>query len=184
MCRSSVSFSDVTVAISVFEAVHKAHSVFGPFDPGQPRIIRSTLAFCLDQICEENVLCDYIFKKPSQTKLHAGTKRPHDEPSASFSWQFAMSDFGLQRAFAPRSLALVGGSPRPSSLGAKVLRNLCGGGFAGEIAVANPNHQSIGGLTTFPNLSSLPFVPDLIVITTPAPSIPDIVREAGKLRVA
>ena len=61
---------------------------------------------------------------------------------------------------------------------------MCGGGFAGEIAVANPNHQSIGGLTTFPNLSSLPFVPDLIVITTPAPSIPDIVREAGKLRVA
>lgn len=95
-----------------------------------------------------------------------------------------MSDFGLQKVFAPRSLALVGGSPRPSSLGAKVLRNLCDGGFTGEIGVVNPRHKLIGGKTTSSDLSSLPFVPDLIVITAPAPAIPDIIKEAGKLGVA
>jgi len=95
-----------------------------------------------------------------------------------------MSTFRLERLFAPRSVAVVGGSPRPSSLGTVVLRNLASGGFAGEIAVVNPNHASIGGRTTFPNLASLPFVPDLVVVTAPASVIPDIVAQAGRRGVA
>jgi signal transduction histidine kinase len=95
-----------------------------------------------------------------------------------------MSSFGLERLFAPRSLALVGGSVRPSSLGAKVLQNLVSGGFAGEIAVVNPKYPAIDGKNTYPDLASLPFVPDLIVITAPAPSIPGIMAKAGRLGVA
>src|SRR5215470_1487654 len=95
-----------------------------------------------------------------------------------------MSSFGLERLFEPKSVALIGGSPRPSSLGAKVLQNLSKGGFAGEIVVINPNHGAIDGFNTFRNLSLLPFVPDLIVITAPAPSVPDILAEAGRLGVA
>jgi len=94
-----------------------------------------------------------------------------------------MSTFGLERVFAPRNVALVGGSPRASSLGAAILRNLCADGFAGETAVVNPRHSSIGGRSTFPNLSSLPAVPDLIVVTAPAESVPGIIAEAGRLGV-
>jgi acetyltransferase len=95
-----------------------------------------------------------------------------------------MSTFGLDRVFAPRSVALVGGSPRPSSLGAKILRNLSAGGFAGKIAVINPKHGAIDGFNTYPSFASLPFVPDLIVVTAPASTIPDIVAEAGRLGVS
>jgi acetyltransferase len=95
-----------------------------------------------------------------------------------------MSSFGLERLFEPKSVALIGGSPRPSSLGAKVLQNLSKDGFAGEIVVINPNHDAIDGFNTFRSLSLLPFVPDLIVITAPAPSVPDILAEAGRLGVA
>ena len=95
-----------------------------------------------------------------------------------------MSTFGLERVFAPRSLALVGGSTRRSSLGAKVAQNLAKGGFSGEIAVVNPNHNVVDGFNTSPSLSSLPSVPDLIVITAPAPAIPGIIAEAGQLGVA
>src|SRR5579871_5158478 len=91
-----------------------------------------------------------------------------------------MSTFGLDRVFAPRNLALVGGSPRPSSLGAKILRNLIDGSFAGKIAVVNPKRRAVDGFDTYPSLSSLPFVPDLIVVTAPALAIPDIVAEAGR----
>jgi acetyltransferase len=94
-----------------------------------------------------------------------------------------MSSFGLERLFAPRSLALVGGSGRPASLGAKVLKNLLSGGYASEIAVVNPKYPAINGKKTYSDLASLPFVPDLIVITAPAPSIPGIVAEAGRLGV-
>jgi acetyltransferase len=91
-----------------------------------------------------------------------------------------MSTFGLDRVFAPRKVAIVGGSPRPSSLGSIILQNIVTGGFAGEIAVVNPRHASIGGRVTYPDLKAVPFVPDLVVITAPAPIIPDIVAEAGQ----
>jgi acetyltransferase len=95
-----------------------------------------------------------------------------------------MSTYGLDRVFAPRSLALVGGSSRPSSLGAKVAQNLAKGGFAGEIAVVNPKHDVVDGFNTYRSLASLPFVPDLIVVTAPAPAVPGIVEQAGRLGVA
>src|SRR6516165_1601571 len=95
-----------------------------------------------------------------------------------------MSTYGLERVFAPRTLALVGGSSRPSSLGAKILQNLLRGGFAGDIAVVNPKYGLIDGKNTYPDLASVPFVPDLIVITAPAPAVPGIIAEAGRLGVA
>jgi acetyltransferase len=94
-----------------------------------------------------------------------------------------MSCFGLERLFQPKSVALIGGSARSSSLGAKVVQNLSGGGFAGDIVVVNPYHGVVEGFKTYPGLSSLPFVPDLIVITAPAPAVPDIIAEAGQLGV-
>jgi acetyltransferase len=95
-----------------------------------------------------------------------------------------MSSFGLERIFAPRRVAIVGGSRRSSSIGALILQNIRSCGFAGEIAVINPNYGAIDGVTTSPDLASLPFVPDLIVVTAPAATIPGIIEEAGAGGVA
>jgi acetyltransferase len=95
-----------------------------------------------------------------------------------------MSSFGLERIFAPRRVAIVGGSRRPSSIGALILQNIQKGGFAGEIGVVNPKYETIDGATTSPDLKSLPFVPDLIVVTAPAPAIPEIIEEAGERGVS
>ena len=95
-----------------------------------------------------------------------------------------MSTFGLEKTFAPKCVAVVGGSSRPCSLGAIILQGLVKGGFAGEIAAINPRYGEIGGLKTHPNLKALSFVPDLIVITTPAPAILEIITQAGELGVA
>lgn len=95
-----------------------------------------------------------------------------------------MSTFGLDRLFAPRSVAIVGGNSRPNSLAAVVLRNMISGGFAGEIAVVNARHAEIGGRKSFPDIKALPFVPDLIVIATPAPTIPEIFAQAGERSAA
>ncbi|MFB9262370.1 bifunctional acetate--CoA ligase family protein/GNAT family N-acetyltransferase [Bradyrhizobium erythrophlei] len=94
-----------------------------------------------------------------------------------------MSTFGLERVFSPRSIAVVGGSSRPSSLGLAVLRNVKASCFAGRIAVVNPKHAAIDGERAFPDLKSLPFVPDLIAVTAPAIAIPDIMVEAGAVGV-
>lgn len=95
-----------------------------------------------------------------------------------------MSTFGLDKIFAPKRVALVGGSPRHNSLGTIILQNVMDAGFAGEIAVVNSRYNQVGGLETYSSLKSLPFVPDLIVVTAPASAIPGIITEAGKLGVS
>ena len=94
-----------------------------------------------------------------------------------------MSTFGLERVFSPRTVAVVGSSSRPSSLGLAVLMNLKASGFAGRIAVVNPNYAVVDGAETVPNLKSLPFVPDLVVITAPAVAIPGIIADAAAVGI-
>jgi len=95
-----------------------------------------------------------------------------------------MSIYRLSHVLAPRSVALVGGSPRPGSVGQVVLRNILDAKFGGQFGVVNPNHREIAGVATVRKLADLPFVPDLIVITAPVAAIPGIIEEAGRLGVA
>jgi acetyltransferase len=95
-----------------------------------------------------------------------------------------MSTWRLDRIFSPRSVALVGASPRTGSLGQVVLRNLRRGGFAGSIGLVNPRHAEIDGQPCAKRLEDLSFVPDLAVIATPPASVPDIIARAGRHGVA
>src|ERR1700712_5707953 len=95
-----------------------------------------------------------------------------------------MSTYGLNKVLSPHSVALVGASPRPASLGAAILRNIRQAGFVGEIGLTNPRHDEIDGVRAVRRLADLSFVPELIVVTTPASAIPAIIEEAGRLGVA
>src|SRR5215472_16659132 len=91
-----------------------------------------------------------------------------------------MSVRNLDKLFNPESVALIGASPRPGSLGAVIARNLHRAGFGGELMLVNPNHPSIDGCIVHPNIASLPRAPDLAVIATPAETVPSLVGELGK----
>jgi len=95
-----------------------------------------------------------------------------------------MSTYRLETLFSPRSIAVIGGSPRDRSLGRAVLRNLRTGGFAGRINVVNPRHAELDGVATVPTLDKLAPPPDLVVITSPPESVPDLVSSAGAAGVA
>jgi len=86
----------------------------------------------------------------------------------------------LEYVFKPASVALIGASPEPGSVGVVTARNLFGGGFAGPIMPVNPRHHSIEGVLTYPDIASLPETPDLAVIATPAETVPGIVAELGE----
>src|SRR6516165_7073660 len=88
-----------------------------------------------------------------------------------------MSVRNLDKLFAPRSVALIGATPRPGSVGAVVARNLRRAGFAGELMLVNPHYDTIDGLTVHPNVASLPRAPDLGVIVTPAETVPCLIQE-------
>ncbi len=85
----------------------------------------------------------------------------------------------LRGALAPRSVALVGASEREGALGRFVLQNLVNGGFKGEIYPVNPKYQQLLGLTCYPKLAELPQPPDLVVVVTPARTVPDLIDEAA-----
>jgi acetyltransferase len=95
-----------------------------------------------------------------------------------------MSTYRLQHMLAPRSVALIGASPRENSLGHVVLGNLRQAGFPGPISLVNPRYRDIGGTPCAASISALDAAPDLIVIVTPPQTIPALVREAGEKGVA
>ena len=91
-----------------------------------------------------------------------------------------MSTYRLENLLSPRSVALVGASPRQGSVGRAILANLRKAEFKGQLGLVNPRYAEIEGVAAVSSLSKLPFVPELVVITAPATAIPGLIDEAGK----
>ena len=83
----------------------------------------------------------------------------------------------------PRSIALVGASDTPGSIGALLMGNLLTSGFDGPVYPVNPGHSVIGGVPAYPDLSSCPQPPDLVVVAIPARSVAGVIDQAGRLGI-
>jgi acetyltransferase len=90
----------------------------------------------------------------------------------------------VRAALTPRSIAVVGATDRAGALGRDVLQNVLSGGFQGEVFAVNPKHTHIGEQRCYARLGDLPSVPELIVVVTPAATVPQIIQEAAGLGVA
>ncbi len=90
-----------------------------------------------------------------------------------------MSIRNLNHLFAPVSVAVIGASDRPGSVGATVWRNIVAGGFRGALWPVNRRHARVAGSEAYAGVKDLPGVPELAVICTPAPTVPGLVRELG-----
>ena len=90
-----------------------------------------------------------------------------------------MSTYRLDRLFAPRAVALIGASPRPTSVGRTILSNLHAGGFAGRIHLVNPKYDKIEGVTAVGSIAELPDIPDVVIIAAPPREVPGLVATAG-----
>ena len=92
-----------------------------------------------------------------------------------------MSFRNLDALFKPRSIALVGASRQPNSIGAVLARNLLNGEFDGPVLPVNPHETSIHRVLAYSDLADLPLMPDLAVVATPPSTIPAIVDRLGEL---
>ncbi len=90
-----------------------------------------------------------------------------------------MSIRNLDKLLAPRSVALIGATPKPGSVGAVLARNLFHAGFAGPILPVNPKYDAIEGVFAYRDVASLPTVPDLAVVCTPPETVPGLIGELG-----
>lgn len=64
----------------------------------------------------------------------------------------------------PRSIALVGASPRPDTPGNTMVRAIAHDGYDGAVYAINPRYSEVEGLPCFPDLASLPQQVDHVVL--------------------
>ena len=86
----------------------------------------------------------------------------------------------LRPAMVPRSIAVIGASPRHDSLGRFVYTNVMAAGFKGDVYAVNPRHRTIDGNPCLPSIAALPTKVDLAVVVTGQQNVPGIIDDAGR----
>jgi len=84
----------------------------------------------------------------------------------------------LDKLFNPESVAIVGATPKEGKVGRAILENFITK-FRGRVYPVNPSYSEVLGLKCYKSISELPETPDLVVIAIPAPSVPQVLREAA-----
>lgn len=87
---------------------------------------------------------------------------------------------GMRRMMYPKTIAVVGASRDPESVGGKVFRNLLYNNFSGAVFPVNPKASSVNGVLCYPFVSDIPGDVDLAVIVVPANRVLDVVDACGK----
>lgn len=91
-----------------------------------------------------------------------------------------MSVRNLDALFRPQSLAVIGASNSPGSIGGTIMRNLLRAGFNGPIMPVNPKYEAVCGVLTYPDIPRLPTCPDLAIVCTPPATVPTIIAQLGQ----
>ncbi|MGA6924087.1 MAG: CoA-binding protein, partial [Desulfosarcina sp.] len=90
----------------------------------------------------------------------------------------------LENIFHPKSIAVVGGSERPGSIGRALMHNLIDADFVGPIHPINGKHASVMGKKAYASLSEIDDPIDLVVVATPMETVPEIVAECCQIGAA
>jgi len=85
----------------------------------------------------------------------------------------------LDCIFAPKVVAVIGATENKGSVGRTVFQNMGRGGFGGTVYPVNPKRPSVLSVRAYPNVASIPEKVDLAVITTPAVTVPGLIRECA-----
>ena len=83
----------------------------------------------------------------------------------------------LSSFFQPRSIALVGATEREGSVGRAIWDNLRG--YSGPVFPVNAKRAEVCGVRAYPTIDALPQVPELVIMMTPASTVPLLVEAAG-----
>jgi len=84
---------------------------------------------------------------------------------------------GLDALFNPETVAVIGATDRPDTVGRTVLHNLLNPSFRGRVYPVNPQRSEILGVKAYKSISAIPETVDLAVLATPATSIPSLIGE-------
>jgi acetyltransferase len=83
----------------------------------------------------------------------------------------------LDVIFRPKTVAVVGATDRPGSVGRTLLWNLISNPFGGTVYPIHPKRQNVLGIKCYPSVQDAPEPIDLAVIATAAPTVPEVVSQ-------
>jgi acyl-CoA synthetase (NDP forming)/GNAT superfamily N-acetyltransferase len=86
----------------------------------------------------------------------------------------------LAHVLTPGSVAVIGASRRPGSVGRAILQNIVDGGFAGRVYAVNPGAAELDGVPCVPSAAALPEEVDLAVVAVPAAAVLGIAEDCGR----
>ncbi|MEM6527965.1 MAG: CoA-binding protein, partial [Chloroflexota bacterium] len=84
----------------------------------------------------------------------------------------------MDALFKPESVAVVGATERENAVGRTILYNLVSNPFGGVVYPINPGRESVLGVKAYKSITDCPGPVDMVVIVTPAHTVPGIVQEA------
>jgi acetyltransferase len=86
--------------------------------------------------------------------------------------------------FAPKTVAVIGATETPGSVGRNVIWNLVSSPFGGMVFPVNAKRPSVLGIKAYPTLAEVPAQVDLAIVITPAPTVPDVLAECAAAGVS
>ena len=86
----------------------------------------------------------------------------------------------LRHILTPASVAVIGASRRPASIGWAILQNITTGNFPGAVYAVNPGVAELNGVRCVPSAAALPEQVDLAVVAAPAAAVPGIAGQCGQ----
>jgi len=85
----------------------------------------------------------------------------------------------LDSIFSPKVVAVIGATENKGSVGRTVFQNMGRGGFGGTVYPVNPKRSSVLCVKAYPAIRDVPEQVDLAVLTTPAATVPGLIRECA-----
>ncbi len=89
----------------------------------------------------------------------------------------------IDAIISPQSIAVVGATNRPGSVGLAVFSNILNAGYKGILFPVHPKARSVCGVKAYPRMGDIPDEIDLAVIVVPAEAVPSVVDEAARKNV-
>ncbi len=89
----------------------------------------------------------------------------------------------LAPIFYPRTIAVIGATEKPASVGRTILRNLLEHPPGATIFPINPHRSNVMGIRCYPNIAAIGEPVDLAIVVTPAATVPDVLRECASAGV-
>lgn len=89
----------------------------------------------------------------------------------------------LDFIFAPKTVAVIGASDTPRSVGRTIMRNLMDSPFGGTVYPIHPSQSQVLGIKAYTHIADTSEPIDLAVIATPAATVPAIIQECADAHV-